>query len=273
MSEHDEIGHANREISQLLRMGLQIASRFAEQMARAREQQIRNAQAQSEQAARELRARLSAERSAAEAGLRPVMTDRWWNEAGPEQIADNWQTARAWQDHSEVAAQAADRIRQEVQSRYGIDVDNPGVDPQQIDQLLRDAEASKNAGNNEQDLADRDRRMASDLMAEAERLDRDRDLLGTDIDDSSTTDTSTTSDDLRAQAEVEYDSADRRDALASDMRDAGVDKEAVGARMCADLDQGKHPRGAVQNAPRNAPQARKGKSGPSQSKQLEHSGR
>ncbi|MBM4686361.1 hypothetical protein GS532_21955 [Rhodococcus hoagii] len=59
MSEHDEIGHANREISQLLRMGLQIASRFAEQMARAREQQIRNAQAQSEQAARELRTRLS----------------------------------------------------------------------------------------------------------------------------------------------------------------------------------------------------------------------
>ncbi|NKU63799.1 hypothetical protein GS891_11760, partial [Rhodococcus hoagii] len=57
------------------------------------------------------------------------MTEKWWNEAGPEQIADNWQTARAWQDHSQVAAQAADRIRQEVQSRYGIDVDNPGVDP------------------------------------------------------------------------------------------------------------------------------------------------
>ncbi len=268
MSEHDEIGHANREISQLLRMGLQIASRFAEQMARAREQQIRNAQAQSEQAARELRARLSAERSAAEVGLRPVMTEKWWNESGPDQIADNWQTARAWQDHSQVAAQAADRIRQEVQSRYGIDVDNPGVDPRQVDQLLRDAEASKNAGNNEQDLADRDRRMASDLMAEAERLDRDRDLLGTDIDDNSTP-----SDDLREQAEVEYDSADRRDVLASDMRDAGVDKEATGARMCADLDQGKHPRGAVQNGPRNAPQARKGKPGPSQSKQLEHSGR
>ncbi|NKZ84726.1 hypothetical protein GS982_21320 [Rhodococcus hoagii] len=192
MSEHDEIGHANREISQLLRMGLQIASRFAEQMARAREQQIRNAQAQSEQAARELRTSPVRERSAAEAGLRPVMTEKWWNEAGPEQIADNWQTARAWQDHSQVAAQAADRIRQEVQSRYGIDVDNPGVDPRQVDQLLRDAEASKNAGNNEQDLADRDRRMASDLMAEAERLDRDRDLLGTDTDDNSTP-----SDDLR----------------------------------------------------------------------------
>jgi len=273
MSEHDEMTHAGREFGQLFRMGLQVAARLGEQMARAREQSQRDAQARSDQAAREATQRLTAERTAAEAQLRPVLGERWWDDRKPEQIADSYQQARAWRDHSPLAAQAADRIRDEVQTRYGIDVFNPGVDPRQIDKLLRDAEKAKSNSTDEQGRAAQDRLTASGLMAEADRLDRDQEDRERDgLDRDSTEPPTVTAEELRDRASAEYDSAERRDGLAEDLKADGVDTETVATRLSADLDQAKHPREAV-HGPGKAPTARKGKPTKSRSVQRETAGR
>lgn len=268
MSEHDEIGEVNQELTRMFRVGLQSASRLAEQMGRAREKRIRDAEAKSVQAARELRERLVAERSAIEAQLRPVMTDRWWEDASHAQIADSWQQARGWQDHSQPAADAADRIRKEVQTRYGIDAGAPGVDPREIENMLQAAESAKRAAATaEQDLSERENVKASELMAEADHLDKtatEAEGKPAETEDADT---------HRVAAEAEYDSAKRRDALAADMNAGGVDKETIGARMTADLDQAKHPRGAVQAGTGKPPVARKGRPSKGRSQERQHSGR
>ncbi|WP_182262774.1 hypothetical protein [Rhodococcus sp. UFZ-B548] len=270
MSEHDEIGEVNQELTRMFRVGLQSASRLAEQMGRAREKQIRDAEAKSVQAARELRERLVAERSVIEAQLRPVMTDRWWEDASHAQIADSWQQARGWQDHSQPAADAADRIRTQVQTRYGIDAAAPGIDPREIENLLQAAEEAKRAATDEQELAERENVKASELMAEADRLDKTAtEAEGTPAE----TEIAEDADAHRAAAEAEYDSAERRDALAADMNAGGVDKETIGARMTADLDQAKHPRGAVQTGTGKPPAARKGRPGKGRSQERQHTGR
>ena len=83
MSESDGIDEALEGMS---RVGLTVAGRIGEQLARAREQEMRRAQAAEEQQARELQARFDAERAAARAQLAPVMDNRWWDTANGRDI-------------------------------------------------------------------------------------------------------------------------------------------------------------------------------------------
>lgn len=106
-----------------LRVALTAAGRLAEMAARDREQAARAAQSASENEARQLQARLDAERSAARAQLAPVRQDSWWEQARAEDIAAAWQTAVTWQGLDPEAAAAVTVIRQQVQDRFSVDVD------------------------------------------------------------------------------------------------------------------------------------------------------
>ena len=121
MSESDGIDEAIEGIS---RVGLTVAGRLGEQVARAREQALRRAQATEEQQARELQARFDAERAAARAQLAPMMDNRWWDTASGRDVERVHEAATAWKDHDPAARSTAEVIRDQVQRRYGLDVDN-----------------------------------------------------------------------------------------------------------------------------------------------------
>src|SRR5690349_15975770 len=111
-----------------IRQSLLIASRIAETLARRRQELQRQQEQQEAQAAHEAQAQLAAQRSAARAALSPVEKEQWWDKAQPGDIATAHAVAEAWKDHDPAALAAADRIRQEILTRYGIDTHDVGSD-------------------------------------------------------------------------------------------------------------------------------------------------
>ena len=104
--------------------------------AREHEQAARAIQRASESEARQMQARLDAERSAARAQLAPVRQDRWWDKARTEDIAAAWQTAVAWQGLDPEAAATVTVIRQQVKDRFSVDVDTIRPDARTVQATL-----------------------------------------------------------------------------------------------------------------------------------------
>ncbi|MEW1808770.1 hypothetical protein [Pseudarthrobacter sp. NPDC080039] len=225
MSESDGIEEA---IEGMTRVGLTVAGRRGEQLARTREQELRRAQAAEEQQARELQARYDAERAAARAQLDPVMDNRWWDTAGGRDVERVHETATAWKDHDPAARDAADVIRDQVQRRYGLDVDNVGVDASLIAAALAKVEQNREQAEQERRAGREETTQAAALLAEADREDRDREHDVTEENQRPKT--------LREEAVTTYDSAERRQELAASLEGV-ADREAVQARLSADQDQ------------------------------------
>ena len=155
-----------------LRVLLTAAGQLGERVARAREEALRRSQAASEQEGRELTSRLAAERAAARAQLTPVYRAEWWDRAGAEDIARAYITARAWNDEDPEAHRAEQRIRDEVRTRYGIDVDAAGADPAAVRDHLARGEAVRRQAGQEPHPPREDSVEAQLLMMDAERADR-----------------------------------------------------------------------------------------------------
>lgn len=96
------------------------AGRAGETLARAREEAKRRALERSQREARELESRFEAERRAAHTEFSNVHRNDWWDRATPEQIANTYQTARAWSADDPEAVRAEVRLRDEMQTRYGV---------------------------------------------------------------------------------------------------------------------------------------------------------
>jgi colicin import membrane protein len=245
MSESDGIEEA---IEGMTRVGLTVAGRLGEQLARAREQELRRAQAAEEQQARELQARYDAERAAARAQLAPVMDNRWWDTASGRDIERVHETATAWKDHDPAARDAAEAIRDQVQRRYGLDVDNLGADEASVAAALAKAERDRDQAEQERGTGRDETARAVQLLAQADREDRDReqDVL----------EENQRPEALAEEAGIKYDSAERRQELAASLQGI-ADREAVSARLSADQDQGTPPSAAVAKGPRRNPKAHK----------------
>lgn len=125
MSESDGIDEA---IEGITRVGLTVAGRLGEQLSRAREQALRRTQAAEEQQARELQARFDAERAAARAQLAPFTDERWWDTANSRDIERVHATATAWKAHDPAAQDAATTIQEQLERRYGVNVDDLRAD-------------------------------------------------------------------------------------------------------------------------------------------------
>lgn len=217
-----------------MRTAMAAAAQVAQRVMRALEQRQREVQAASEQRSAELRARFDAERSAARAVAAPLGRDDLWATAQPEQIASAYETAHAWERFDPDARAAADRIRDEVGVRYG-------VDPTSLDRAAQI------------------RRDAADEQSEA-RLDEAA-ALATVVDVAA--DVSE-----RGEADTEYqvarrqredalrDSAERRTDTARSL-EGKASREAVNERMGIDKGQGKPARDAVAGAPKKATGTRK----------------
>jgi hypothetical protein len=227
MSEADGMEDA---VDGAMRTGLMVASRIGEQLARMREQEQRTIAAAEEQRARELQERFDAQRAAARAQLAPVTRDDWWDKATPAMIERVHETATAWKAYDPEAAQASEKISEQVQSRYGIDVNNTGADEASVSEALARAQQARSEAESERTRAAEtrtDERVVSAAVAGANRQDKAA---------------------QQAQGEPAYDTPQRRQQLAESLEGKG-DREAVNSRLLADKHQGTHPAAAVAQKP------------------------
>lgn len=254
-----------------LRVAVTAAGRVGEIIARQREEAARRAQAESQQQARELSSRFDAERQSARAELSAVYRNDWWERATPEQIGTTLATARAWGTEDPEAVRAEGRMRDELRTRYGVDVDQAGGDPQAVQAAVY-AELSRRQSETEQQRGTRDEAEAALLMREADRADRQADAADQRAENAPEGSEERTqareeaqgheraAESARAEADPKYDSAERRQADASKLEAQGIEKEAVAAKMSADVGNAKPATEAVKGAPANAAKAKPARS-------------
>ncbi|WP_427008545.1 hypothetical protein [Pseudarthrobacter sp. H2] len=231
MSEADGIDDA---VDGTMRTGLMVAARIGEQLARMREEDRRNIAAAEEQRARELQERFDGQRAAARAQLAPAGRDDWWDNATPEMIERAYQTATAWKAYDPEAARASERIREQVQRRYGIDVNNTGASEAVVSEALARAQQTRGQADGERAkaaAARADEIVAGAAVAGANRQDRE------------------------TRGEPAWDSAERRQQLAESL-EGKDDREAVNSRFLADKHQGTPATAAVALQPTVAKTAR-----------------
>lgn len=230
----DEPDGMNEAIDGNLVLGLTMATRAAEQLAQIVATRAREAAAADAAQARELQARLSAERSAAKASVMGVTSDAWWKRAKPEEIAAAWQTTQTWRDQDPYLAAAGDRIRDEVHERYGIDVKDLRPDPAALREAMAERGMSHDQAQSPPRAAARDGVEAVALIGEADAADRRGE--------------SGRSSETRAQSEAAYDTPGRREAMAERMG-TSMEPDVVKARVLADTAQATPTRAAVAAAP------------------------
>jgi colicin import membrane protein len=254
MSESDGLDEV---VETMLRTGLTAAARIGEELARAREKGAREAAAAEDQMGRELMARLEGERAAARAQLAPALDARWWDTAKAEDIVRVHQTATAWKGQDPVARSASDAIREQVQQRYGINVDALGTGADGA-AALQEAARAKSQAQEERAAETGENSPAGQLLAEAERADKAK-RQNVEADNAQP-------EQLNDEASATYDSAERREALAKGL-DHIADREAVQARLNADRDQATPPTAAVASSHRRSAKARKTPTAPGITKQ------
>jgi hypothetical protein len=212
----EETDGINEAFTGGLQIALTVAGRIAENHAREREQQQRDAQALSEQAARELQARLDGERSAARATFAPAERDEWWERAGAEEIGRTWEAANTWKDIDPDASRTVDVMREQLRERFGVDVNELRVDPTAVREAL---ETHRQAAAGQRATASNEGLEAVALLAEADHAERAQSTMP--------------ADELDEHSAGLYDSAERRRELAASLQGL-ADGETIEARVLAD---------------------------------------
>jgi hypothetical protein len=249
MSEADGMDDA---VDGAMRTGLMVASRIGEQLARMREEDQRNIAADEGHRARQLQERFDAQRAAARAQLAPAARDDWWDKATPEMIERVHETATAWKAYDPEASQTAETIRDQVQTRYGIDVNNTGADEASVSEALARAQQTRSEADSER------------TKATAARTDEV--VVGAGVAGANRQDAVV----QKARAEPAFDSPERRQQLAESLEGKG-DREAVNSRLLADKHQGAPATAAVTREPSLARTSKITKQG-SKGKTLERGG-
>jgi colicin import membrane protein len=140
------------------------------------------------------------------------------------------ETATAWKTYDPEAARASERIREQIQSRYGIDVNNTGADEASVYEALARGQQIRVEAENERTkaaAARSDEAVAGAAVAAANRQDQ---VAHT------------------TQGRPAYDSPERRQQLAESLEGKG-DREAVNSRLLADKHQGTPATAAVAQKP------------------------
>lgn len=256
-----------------LRVAVTAAGRVGEIVARQREEAARRAQAASQQEARELMSRMNAERQSARAEYGSVYRNEWWERATPAQIGTTLATARAWGNEDPEAVRAEGRMRDELRTRYGVDVDQAGGDPQPV-QAAVDAELLRRQSETERQRGTGEEAEAALLMREADRADREADRAEERAKNAPEGSEERTqareeaqsheraAEAARAEAGPKYDSVERREADTKTLEAKGVDKQAVSARMSADIGNARPATDAVRGLPVNVAKAKSARPGP-----------
>lgn len=257
----------NEGLQRELQILLAAATQLGRKLAQLRETMQRRAARQSQQEADRLRSRLDSERAAARVVVDQTRDPQWWDRARPEQIADTYRVARAWEDVDQDIRAGRERMDRELTTRYGMTpLQAAEIGREQIreaeermsrtpnteagetlDQLeaamlLGEAAQLREDAENERAAADEAER---DEIA-AEQPDQER-AAAADVDEHQAN--ARAADDRAGALEgdaaaVRYDSQERRQQTAATMQSKGVDGDLIVTRMNADVSQGR-PAGAA----------------------------
>jgi hypothetical protein len=204
--------------------------------------------------ARLLQGQLDAQRVAARAELAPVYESSWWDHAQVRDVARVYETAVTFRDEDQAARDAESRIRQELRDRYDIEVLETGADPAVVRAELVDHDAQRGGRDEQHAHARETQDLDAGLVVGAEMLDvsaeiadaeeaKDLHELAADIERDIEHDIER---DVEHDAELSWGSAERRERHVEGIT-AGPDQAvAATAWKQADVDQGRHPREAVQ---------------------------
>lgn len=204
--QEDRLDDAGREeAAKLQRLGM-LALEQAMRSRLAKQQTERDRGIREADRAQE---RLQAQKEAVEASLSITTRDEWWNDVAdkPDLVAEKYAQARAWRDDSPTIAAHEERLRGELKTRYGIVVaDTDEALLGQADSLDVEAE--------------HDRAQARETEQDSEP------------------------DDQQAQkkANDNWDSAERREALAEHLRGQGLSAEKIETIQRLDVHQANRPR-------------------------------
>lgn len=232
-----------------IRQQLMAAAQLARSAVQARQDAAQRATRRDLEEARQLQAQLDAQRVAARAELAPVHESSWWDQAQVRDVARAYETAVTFRDEDQAARDAESRIRQELRERYDVEVLETGADPAVVRATLVDRDTERAERDERQAQARDDQDLAAGLVVGAEVLEVSADLA----DAEEAQDLRDLAADVEHDAELSWDSAERRELHVEGIK-AGPDQAAAAtAWKQADVDQARHPREAVQGG-------RKGKS-------------
>ena len=232
-----------------IRQQLMAAAQLARSAVQARQDAAQRATRRDLEEARQLQAQLDAQRVAARAELAPVHNASWWDQAQTRDVARAYETAVTFRDEDQAARDAESRIRHELRDRYDVEVLETGADPAVVRTTLVDRDAQRAERDAREAQARDDQDLAAGLVVGAEVLEASADL----VDAEEAQDLRDLAADIEHDAELSWDSAERRELHVEGIK-AGPDQAAAAtAWKQADVDQARHPREAVQGG-------RKGKS-------------
>ncbi|MGV8970614.1 MAG: hypothetical protein ACOH1J_09205 [Microbacteriaceae bacterium] len=226
-----------------MRMALMGASQLAQAATRARTESHERASRRDLEVARQLQGRLEAERVGARAELAPVHQASWWDQANTHDVARAYETAVTFRGENQAARDAESRIRQELRDRYSIDVNESGADPSVVQASLAEFGSERSDGEQERDMARDERDIAAELTVGAEALE-----LGADLEEAQDTAMlRELASNVEHDAEVVWDSSERREAHVAGIDPGDGQSVAAAAWKQADVDQARHPREAVRS--------------------------
>lgn len=191
---------AAEQIAKSARTLLMAAGVAGEQIARARRNAVERSAATDGDEASRLQARWDAERSLAIVEVTSA-DSAWFDRATPQQAGAVWQTAHEWEQVDPAFGPPAERIRTEIEHRYGLDIAT-------VDATGEDLSAEL---------------LAQEQFDEAKARERERE---DSVDRES-------ADVVLLSAGADYDTDHRRDALGERARVAGVDGDVVDGRLRA----------------------------------------
>jgi len=287
----DESDGMEEALAGTVRLAVTAGARLGSELARAREERLREQRRLDERDASRLAQRFEAEKQVAVAELSKVYRPDWWERADADRIGQAYATARAWAPEAQEAAQGERKMREELLARYGIDVDR--VDPSGVSVEVerwrqRLPEQRRQEADRQRTAAGAERVEAATLLEQAAREDRRADAARDDVQvnevgdnpwlipaqagrgvGAATTEGARLEDRERdstaragqaaAEAERVYDSAERRAADARAMEAQGVEPGVAQSRMRADTGRATPPTLATAGAGRGrALKARKG---------------
>lgn len=134
-TEEDPAAAAGAVVFRTMHAAVVAATEIAQRLARQREQQAALAAAGHRQRARELTARMQGEAQVARAHVAAVRTREFWARASVDDIAATYAIAHAWEPHDEGLGHAAELIREEVGTRYGLTVEELSTSARPGDEL------------------------------------------------------------------------------------------------------------------------------------------
>jgi colicin import membrane protein len=224
-----------------IRQQLMAAAQLARSAVQARQDAAQRATRRDLEEARQLHAQLDAQRVAARAELAPVHDASWWDQAQLGDVARAYETAVTFRDEDQAARDAESRIRQELRQRYDVEVLETGADPAVVRATLVERDTERADRDERQAQARDDQDLAAGLVVGAEVLEVSADLA----DAEEAQDLRDLAADVEHNAELSWDSAERRELHIEGIA-AGQDQAgAAVAWKRADVDQARHPREAV----------------------------